>query len=75
MVYIGLVEKNIYKFGFTNDIKTRLIDHRSQLSKDFKPEYIIETIYNREVEKDIKLNLEHLIIYKKYHGKLKKNLF
>jgi len=76
VIYIGYTEKNkrICKFGYTNDIKTRLETHRSQISKDFKPEYIIETVYNREVEKDIKLNLSHRIVSKIYGNKIQKEL-
>ncbi len=76
VIYIGYTdhEKNICKFGYTNDIKTRLIAHRFQISEHFKPEYIIETIYNREVEKDIKLNLSHRIISKRYNNKIQTEL-
>ena len=76
VVYIGFTEtkKNICKFGYTNDLKARLSTHRSQISEHFKPEYIIETIYNREVEKDIKLHLSQRIINKRYNGKLQTEL-
>lgn len=76
VIYIGYTEdnKSICKFGYTNDIKTRLDAHRSQICKTFKPEYIIETVYNREVEKDIKLNLSHRIISKTYGTKIQKEL-
>jgi len=69
IIYIGYTEENICKFGFTNDIKTRLEKHKIQINKDFMPEYIVETIYNREVEKDIKRDLSHRIISKIYNSK------
>jgi len=76
VVYIGYTEKDksICKFGYTNDIKIRLEAHRSQIGKYFKPEYILETVYNREVEKDIKLNLSHRIVSKVYGTKIQKEL-
>jgi len=69
IVYIGLTEKNICKFGFTNDAKTRLLKHKSQINKNFTFDYVVETIYNREVEKDIKINLAHRVFSKKYKMK------
>jgi hypothetical protein len=69
VVYMGFTEENVCKFGFTNDLKYRLETHRYQIREDFKYEHIVETVYNREVEKDIKRNLEDRIISKVYGTK------
>ena len=72
VVYIGYTEndKSLCKFGFTNNIKKRIASHKIQIYKDFKPMFIIETVYNREVEKDIKKNLSNIITSKKYNNKI-----
>lgn len=74
VVYSGLTEKNIRKFGFTNRFKTRLAEHKAQISNNFKIDFVIETVYNREVEKDIKKKLADRIISKIYNGKVQTEL-
>jgi predicted GIY-YIG superfamily endonuclease len=54
VVYIGLAEPGIIKFGFSNDISVRVPQHKREIGPQFTLEYVIETIYNREVEQLIK---------------------
>jgi predicted GIY-YIG superfamily endonuclease len=69
VIYITIIEKNVCKFGYTNNIMERIKQHKSQIHSDFMPEYIIETIYNLQVEKDIKEKLADRIFSKIYNGK------
>jgi phage anti-repressor protein len=52
--YIIEVEKFVRKFGMTNDIYKRMMDHRLEFGQDIKLVYIFETVYNREFEMMIK---------------------
>lgn len=69
IIYIGSVEDKPItgntnfkrKFGFTNDIKQRLYNHKREIGNHFTFELIYETIYNREVEKEIKKIFEERI--------------
>ncbi len=74
VIYIGRTEENVVKFGFSNDIKTRINTHKSQIGKHFILEYVIESIYNREIENMIKNNLKDHIISKEYNGKVQTEL-
>lgn len=76
IVYIGYTKlhKNVCKFGYTNDIKRRIKEHRSQIDPNFMPEYMIETVYNREVEHDIKTNLQQNIISQRINDKFQTEL-
>jgi hypothetical protein len=78
VVYLGMVGKNIAEFGFSNNIKKRLETHKRD-KPDFTLEYCIETIYNRELEMNIKSSpdlmelinekLKSRIFSKVYNGK------
>jgi phage anti-repressor protein/predicted GIY-YIG superfamily endonuclease len=54
VVYIGFAEPGIIKFGFSNDISVRVPQHKREIGPQFTLEYVVETIYNREVEQLIK---------------------
>ncbi len=74
LVYIGITEENVRKFGYSNDIKTRLSAHKREIGPQFKLEYIIETVYNRELETMIKDSLKDKIISKTYLEKTQTEL-
>jgi len=69
IVYLGITEENIVKFGFSNGLKTRINTHKREIGSQFKLEYVIETIYNRELEQLIKQKYKDNIISKIYAGK------
>jgi prophage antirepressor-like protein len=66
ILYIGLVEFNIAKFGHTIDINERTQTHKKELGPQYILEYVIETNYNRELEKLIKGNLKDKLIMRRY---------
>ncbi len=69
VVYLAYTENgingNIVKFGMTKDISDRIMRHRS-IFPDFKLLYVIETIYNRELETLIKQHFKEFIFPKTY---------
>jgi hypothetical protein len=69
VLYLAIAEENISKFGFSNGIKTRINTHKREIGPQFTLCYVIETIYNRELEQLIKKNLKDSIISKKYENK------
>lgn len=69
VLYLALAEENISKFGFSNGIKTRINTHKREIGSQFTLCYVIETIYNRELEQLIKKNLKDRIISKKYENR------
>ena len=54
IVYIGLAEPNVAKFGYTDDIKTRLTTHKREIWSEFTMEYVFESKFNIEIEKKMK---------------------
>jgi predicted GIY-YIG superfamily endonuclease len=74
IVYIGYAEEGILKFGWTDDIETRISDHKKTYRPDFTFEYIYESIYNSDIEKRLKQILKNNIITKKYANKNRKEL-
>jgi phage anti-repressor protein/predicted GIY-YIG superfamily endonuclease len=69
LVYLAIVEENIVKFGYSNDIKTRYNTHKKEIGSQFKLEYVIETIHNRELEQMIKSNFKENRVEKEYLSK------
>ena len=60
-VYLGLVEENVVKFGHGN-IKDRVSKHKTEIGPQFSLEYVIETQFDRQLEKLIKDKYENKII-------------
>jgi phage anti-repressor protein len=54
IVYLATVEKDIISFGYTNDVKRRLKEHKKIYGMNFTLEYCFESLYNRELETGIK---------------------
>ncbi len=73
-IYIGKTEENVVKFGFTDDIETRIYRHKSEISKDFTFTYVYESMLNREIEREIKKNHKNNRISKDYKGKTQTEL-
>jgi hypothetical protein len=73
-VYIILVEENVVKFGFSNHLYTRLTTHKREIGNHVSLNYVVESLYNREIETMIKQKLYNKIISKEYSGKLQKEL-
>jgi uncharacterized protein YerC len=73
-VYIILVEENIVKFGFSNHLENRLGTHKREIGNHISLNYVIESLYNREIETMIKQKLYNKIISKEYSGKLQTEL-
>jgi len=71
ILYIGLSESNIAKFGYTDDINRRLKEHKRDIGEHFTFEYVYESLYNREMERIMKKNdiLNQYRINKIYNGK------
>jgi len=69
LVYIGYAEPNIIKFGYTDDLETRIKDHKREIRADFTFEYIYESMYNREIERQIKNHPSIKKLSKKYNNK------
>jgi hypothetical protein len=79
VVYLIIVEKNVVEFGYSNNIKRRLGEHKRAISKNISLEYCVDSIYNREIEIDIKKSTDLLslvkdrveprIFSKEYNGK------
>jgi prophage antirepressor-like protein len=67
IVYLTIVDKNLVKFGFTNDVKQRIYDHRKQFGPKFSIDYVFESIYNRAIERKIK---DHEILSSKIISKI-----
>jgi predicted GIY-YIG superfamily endonuclease len=58
IVYIGYTEKKVVKFGFTNNGKERLAEHKHDIDSNFTFEYIYDSLYNREIEQHMKKNIK-----------------
>ena len=69
IVYIGYCEDNIVKFGYTDDIETRIKDHKKEIKEDWTPIYVYESFQNKEIERKIKQHKTIKIITKIYNGK------
>jgi predicted GIY-YIG superfamily endonuclease len=65
-LYLAIAENKIAKFGFSNDLKTRINTHKREIGDQFVLHYVIESVYNREIENMIKRNLKDKIMSKKY---------
>jgi prophage antirepressor-like protein len=53
ILYIGFAEDNVVKPGYTDDIERRLNEHKRDIRQDFTFEYIYESSYNREIERQL----------------------
>ncbi len=53
VVYVGFTEENVVKFGYTDNIIERMKEHKNDIKPDFTPEYVYESLYNREIERCI----------------------
>ncbi len=56
ILYVGIAEycedgTFIIKPGYTDNMQTRLNDHKNEINPNFTFEYVYETVYNREVER------------------------
>ena len=74
IVYIGLVESNIIKFGYTDNIEQRLKSHKREICNNFTFEYVYESVYNREIERFIKKKLKERIFSKIINSKTQTEL-
>lgn len=54
VVYLGEVEKDLIKFGYTNDIKDRNKTHKREIGNCFIIQEIIECINNKDLETKLK---------------------
>ncbi len=59
ILYLIKISNDIVKFGFTCDINRRLKEHKSQIANDISLEFCIESLYNIELEKKLKLQLNN----------------
>ncbi len=66
IIYIGYTEENVIKFGYTDDIETRIKDHKREIKENWTPIYVYESLYNREIERQIKDRLKKYKIDKIY---------
>jgi predicted GIY-YIG superfamily endonuclease len=57
VVYVCQIDDNTVRFGYSDDIKTRLKNHKSTFGKDLRLVYIFESVYNVEVESLIKKDI------------------
>ena len=75
VVYGGEVEENLEKFGWSDDIKTRVDDHKRDYGT-FKLDFVIECDQNIELEKKIKKHndISNRRISKIFNGKNKTEL-
>ena len=71
VLYLAHAEKNIIKFGYSDDIETRVREHKREIGPQFTILHIIETVYNRKLETMIKQELKKYIIKKTYPGREK----
>ncbi len=72
VVYLATVEKDIISFGYTNDIKRRLKEHKKMYGKEFVLEYCFESLYNRELESGIKKSTD---LYSLINDQLRPKIF
>jgi predicted GIY-YIG superfamily endonuclease len=72
VLYLIRISIDVIKFGFSSNIQRRLYEHKQQISDEVTLEFCIETMYNIELEKEIKkeLNLMKLV-----EDKLKSRIF
>ena len=67
IIYVGYTEYNIIKTGYTDDIETRLKDHKRDIGSNFTFEFIYESTRNREIERQM---YKHPILSKKRISKV-----
>ena len=68
LVYIGLVEEGLVKFGHSTDIERRVREHKYSFNS-FTLMYTICTKNHIDVEKQIKIQLKDRLVQKEYNGK------
>ena len=71
-MYLATVENDIISFGYTNDIKRRLKEHKKIYGKEFALEYCFESLYNRELETGIKNSTD---LYSLINDQLRPKIF
>lgn len=54
LVYLGFVEENIVKFGVSNNIEKRILDHKNKFGPQFTLKYAVLCEQNRDLEDLIK---------------------
>ena len=64
VVYLIQVQPDLIKFGYSNNIKRRIAEHKSDFGKDIVIRTLYETLYNREFEQMIKIRFKKNIIEK-----------
>jgi predicted GIY-YIG superfamily endonuclease len=64
LLYLIKITYNTIKFGYTNNIKRRLKEHKDQIGEDITLEFCIETMYNIELEKTLKIKLNNEVGFK-----------
>jgi hypothetical protein len=73
ILYIGYASifQNEIKFGYSDDICTRITEHKKEIYPEFTLEHVYESVYNREIERRIKKHhiLKTKIISKVYDGR------
>ena len=69
VVYVGYIDTNLVKFGYSNNIRQRIKDHRREIKPGFTLEYVYESFYNREIEKKIKEQIKLKITNKIINNK------
>ena len=70
-IYIGYVEEGLRKFGYSDDIRSRVYCHKSDkygFGPNFRIEFVIDSIFNIPIERMIKDRLKERIISKEYNG-------
>lgn len=76
VVYLCQIDDKTIKFGYSDDIKSRLKNHKNTYGEQTILRYVFESVYNREVEILIKKDktLKQRIFSKEYADKLRTEL-
>jgi hypothetical protein len=74
VVYLIHIEEDIYKFGFTHDIKERFNTHKSNFNNNIKLIFCIESIDNKFLESNFKKYLATTNFAIELYYKQKKNI-
>lgn len=74
IVYFILIEGILWKFGWTNDIHTRLLDHKRDIGKDIKLIWCIESKDNMLLESELKEYLKKTNFRKEQKFKTNKGI-
>lgn len=69
-IYLAFTDKNKteVKFGH-GEVEKRVKMHKKEIGNEFNLQYVVETIYDRELETLIKSKLKDRIISKKFEGR------